>query len=129
MTSKVDGFVKVATQHLHKVKTETEQLQSKELEALTVISDRIKEQLEKLQKALILIHAKEDTAQDAVNTIRSTITEVQEGIKSGFASQADELRKHCESICKEAESSSMASCAAVRSVILLVHLILILGVG
>ena len=90
---------------------------------------RAEARFEKLQKALVLIHAKEDTAQDAVNTIRSTITEVQEGIKSGFASQADELRKHCESICKEAESSSMASCAAVRSVILLVHLILILGVG
>ncbi|RPD66242.1 kinesin-domain-containing protein [Lentinus tigrinus ALCF2SS1-7] len=114
MSTKVDGFVKLAAQHLHKVKTETEQLQSKELEALSVISDRIKEQLEKLQKALQLIHAKEDTAQEAADTIRSTITEVQESIKSSFASQADELRKHCESICKEVESSSMASCATAE---------------
>ncbi len=114
MSTKVDGFVKLATQHLHKVKTETEQFQSKELEALSIISSRIKEQLEKVQEALKLIHAKEDAAQETVATIRSTITEAQDSMKSGFAAYADELRKHCESICKEAESSGIASCAAVR---------------
>ncbi|TFK78275.1 hypothetical protein K466DRAFT_91212 [Polyporus arcularius HHB13444] len=114
MSTKVDGFVKLATQHLHKVKTETEQFQSKELEALSIISSRIKEQLEKVQEALKLIHAKEDAAQETVATIRSTITEAQDSMKSGFAAYADELRKHCESICKEAESSGIASCAAVE---------------
>ncbi|KAI0374999.1 kinesin-domain-containing protein [Pilatotrama ljubarskyi] len=114
MSTKVDNFVKLAAQHLIKVKAETEQFQSKELEALSAISSRLKEQLEKVQEALQLIHAKEDTAKETVDTIRNTISEAQDSMKTGFATYADELRKHCEAICQEAEASSLASCDAVE---------------
>lgn len=113
MSVKVDGFMKAASQHLSKVKAETEQFQTKELEALATVSSRLKEQLEKVQEALKLIHAKEETAKETVETIRVTITEAQTNMKTGFSAYSEELRKHCESICKEAESSSLASCAAV----------------
>ena len=43
MSSKMDAFVKAATQHLGKVKGETEQFQTKELEALSIISSRLKD--------------------------------------------------------------------------------------
>lgn len=113
MSSKVDTFMKVATQHLNKVKTETEQFQTKEIEALTTISNRIKEQLEKVQESLKLIHAKEDASQETIDTMKMTITEAQESMTSGFAAYAEELRQHCEFICQEAETSSLASCTAV----------------
>ncbi|KAI0362221.1 kinesin-domain-containing protein [Trametes cingulata] len=114
MSTKVDNFVKLAAQHLIKVKAETEQFQSKELEALSTISSRLKEQLEKVQEALQLIHAKEETSKETVDTIRNTISEAQDSMKTGFAAYAEELRKHCEVICQEAEASSLASCDAVE---------------
>ncbi|KAI1795774.1 kinesin-domain-containing protein [Ganoderma leucocontextum] len=114
MSSKVDTFMKAATQHLNKVKTETEQFQTKEIEALTAISNRIKEQLEKIQESLKLIHAKEDASKETIDTMKTTITEAEDSMKSGFAAYAEELRQHCEFICQEAETSSVASCTAVE---------------
>ncbi|KAI0636868.1 kinesin-domain-containing protein [Trametes polyzona] len=114
MSSKLDGFMKVASQHLTKVKAETEQLQAKEMEALSTISNRLKEQLEKVQESLQVIHSKEETAKDTIDTIRNTISEAQEHMRIGFTTYAEELRKHCETICQEAQASSLASCTAVE---------------
>ncbi|KAM5531198.1 hypothetical protein V8D89_015116 [Ganoderma adspersum] len=114
ISSKVDTFMKAATQHLNKVKTETEQFQTKEIEALTAISSHIKEQLEKVQESLKVIHAKEDASKETIDTMKTTIAEAQESMKSGFAAYAEELRQHCEFICQEAETSSLASCTAVE---------------
>ncbi|OJT15735.1 Kinesin-like protein bimC [Trametes pubescens] len=114
MSAKMDGFMKLATQHLSKVTTETEQFQTKELEALSAISNRLKEQLEKVQEALELIRSKEDASAETIDTIRNTISEAQESMKAGFATYADELHQHCEAICEEAQASSLASCATVE---------------
>ncbi|EJF65955.1 kinesin-domain-containing protein [Dichomitus squalens LYAD-421 SS1] len=114
MSSKVDTFMKAATQHLNKVKTETEQFQNKEIEALSVISNRIKEQLEKVQESLKLIQAKEETSKETIDAMKTTITEAQETMKTGFTAYAEELRQHCEFICQEAETSSLASCSVVE---------------
>lgn len=116
MSSKVDTFMKAVTQHLNKVKMETEQFHTKESEALTAISNRIKEQLEKVQESLKAIHVKEDASKETIDLIKTTITEAQESMKSGFAAYAEELRQHCEFICQEAETSSLAGCTAVRFV-------------
>ncbi|KAI0831405.1 kinesin-domain-containing protein [Trametes gibbosa] len=114
MTARIDGFVKIATQHLSKVKAETEQFQTKELEAISAISNRLKDQLEKVQEALQLIHAKEDTSKEAVDTICTTINEAQNNMKNEFSVYAEGLRKHCEAICEEAQASSLASCTTVE---------------
>ncbi|KAI9065177.1 kinesin-domain-containing protein [Trametes sanguinea] len=114
MSTRVDSFMKQAAQHLHKVRNETEQFQTKELEALSAISNRLKEQLERVQEGLQLIHAKEEASKEAIDTIRNTIEEAQASMKSDFAAYADELRQHCEAICEEAETSSLASCNVVE---------------
>ncbi|KAH9856982.1 kinesin-domain-containing protein [Lenzites betulinus] len=114
MTTRMDGFMKLAAQHLSKVKAETEQFQTKELEALSTISNRLKDQLEKVQEALELIHAKEDTSKEAVDTIFTTINEAHDNMKNEFAAYAEGLRKHCETICEEAQASSLASCTVVE---------------
>ena len=113
MSTKMDNFMKLATQHLSKIKGETEQFHTKELEALSAISNRLKEQLEKVQESLLLIHAKEESSKEAVDVVRATITGAQESMQVGFDAYAKELRKHCESVCKEAEASSLAGCEAV----------------
>ncbi|KAH9946029.1 kinesin-domain-containing protein [Epithele typhae] len=114
MSSKVDIFMKSATQHLSKIKDETEGFQAKELEALSAISSRLKEQLEKVQEGLQLIHAKEEDSKNTIETIRTTITEAQESMQVGFTAYAGQLRKHCETVCKEAEASSLAGCTTVE---------------
>lgn len=114
MSSKVDNFVKVASQHLSKIKGETEQFHAKELDALSTISNRLKEQLDKVQEVLKLINAKEESSKEAVDIVRATITDAQRSMQDGFDSYAGQLRQHCENVCKEAEASSLAGCATVR---------------
>lgn len=111
--TKVDGFVKAASQHLHKVKSEAEQFQTKEIEALAAISARLKEQLEKVQESVQLIHAKEEASKEAIETIRTTIGEAQQNVKTGFSTYAEALKMHCEAMCQEAETSTAASCTLV----------------
>ncbi|CDO71222.1 hypothetical protein BN946_scf184863.g18 [Trametes cinnabarina] len=114
MATSVDSFLKLAAQHLHKVRNETEQFQMKELEALSAISNRLKDQLERVQEGLQLIRSKEDASKEAIDTIRNVIGEAQDNMKSDFAAYAEELSRHCAAICEGTETSGLASCGAVQ---------------
>ena len=113
-SSKLDDFVKMSGQHIVNIRTEAETYRTKELESLTGFSDRITRQLEKLQEDLKVIRAKEDLSDEAVAAMKATVEETQEGLKSSFTGWAENLRQHCESTCKEAESSTAASCTMVK---------------
>ncbi|OBZ75573.1 Kinesin-like protein bimC [Grifola frondosa] len=114
MSAELDAFLKASSQHVEKLRTETEQFQRKELQTLAGISDRINSQSEKIREALQTIHAKDDVSKETVDAIRNAVEESQQGIKLGFTCWTEELRKHCESTCKEAEASTIASCTTVE---------------
>ncbi|KAH9951942.1 P-loop containing nucleoside triphosphate hydrolase protein [Amylocystis lapponica] len=114
LTTKLDAFIKTSTQHLQKLRTETEQFQTKEHEVLSTFSERINEQIERVRASLQLIHAKDEISKDAMAVIQSAIEESQEGLKASFTSWTGELRQQCESTCKEAEASSIVSCTNVE---------------
>ena len=115
-SSKLDDFVKVSNQHITNIRTETEQYRAKELETLAGISKRINEQIEKVQEALKIIRAKEQTSDEAVQAIHMTMQETQEGVKTALGSWADTMRQHCEETCKEAETSMATSCQTVSNI-------------
>lgn len=111
---KLDDFVKMSKQHILNIRTEAENYRTKELETLTGFSARINQQLEKLQEDLKTIHSKEEASDEAMGAIRRAVEETQEGMKSAFTSWSENLRLHCETTCKEAETSTAASCVTVR---------------
>lgn len=117
-SAKLEDFVKLSCQNLAQLKTESQQYQAKEVEALNGISVRITEQLEKVRDALKIIHAKDDAADAAVCSIQTAVEETQETVKSGFSLWAEELRIHCEATCKQTEATSLASFASVSPITL-----------
>lgn len=112
-SSKLDDFVKASNQHITNIRTETEQYRTKELETLASISSRINQQIEKVQEALKIIRAREETSDEAARTIHATMQETSEGVKSALSSWTETLRQHCDETCKEAEASATASCLNV----------------
>ncbi|KAH9842625.1 kinesin motor domain-containing protein [Rhodofomes roseus] len=115
LSTKLDAFMKTSTTHVQRLRSGSEEFQTKEREALAAISQRINEQLEKVREALQTIHAREEASGSAVETIQSAIQETQESVKKGFTAWTEDLRQQCEAMCQEAEASSMASCASVET--------------
>ncbi|PSR74150.1 hypothetical protein PHLCEN_2v10106 [Hermanssonia centrifuga] len=113
-SSKLDDFVKASNQHIVNLRTEAERYRTKELETLAGISARINQQIEKVHEALKIIRAKEEASDQAAGTIKSTMEETQEGLKSAFGNWAESLRRHCEMTCKEAEAATSMNFTAVE---------------
>ncbi|OSX65083.1 hypothetical protein POSPLADRAFT_1133699 [Postia placenta MAD-698-R-SB12] len=115
LTTKLDSFVKLSSSHLQNIRSEAEQFQTKERESLSLFSQRINEQLEKVREGLQVIHTREEASGNAVGAIQSAIAEMQESLKKGFNSWTEDLRSHCETTCQEVETSTMAVCANVET--------------
>ncbi|KAI0341609.1 kinesin-domain-containing protein [Trametopsis cervina] len=114
LSTKLDDFAKVSKQRVTKIRTEAEEYRAKELEALAGISAKINQQIEKVQEILKVIRAKEEASDDAVNNLQSRVAETQDGIKAAFDSWSGDVRRHCDTTCKEAEASAAASYSSVE---------------
>ncbi|TCD71883.1 kinesin motor protein cin8 [Steccherinum ochraceum] len=113
-SSKLDDFVKLSNQHISQLKSESEQYQTKEIEALNGFSARVTEQLEKMRDALKVIHAKDEATDVAANDIQTAVDETQEMVKTSFSKWANELRVFCETTSKKAETTSVATFASAE---------------
>ncbi|THH33841.1 hypothetical protein EUX98_g250 [Antrodiella citrinella] len=113
-SSKLEDFVKLSTQHISQLKSESEQYQLKEIEALTGISARISEQLEKVRDGLKVIHAKDEAADAATSDIQTAVEETQEIVRTSFTNWAEQLRTYCETTYKATETTSIATVTTVE---------------
>lgn len=116
LTTELEEFLKVSKQHLQKLKSEAEQYQAKESQCLTNLSARVDEQSEKIRAALQNINTREQASNDANDVIQVAVREIQDSVKNGFTQWTDELRVQVEATCKEAEASTIASCATVSNI-------------
>lgn len=108
-SSKLDDFIKLSTQHISQLKSDSDQYQTKEAETLKGITARINEQLEKVQDAAKVIHSKDDVADIAISDIQNAVEETQEVVKSSFCRWSEDLRRHCEASYKQTETTSIAT--------------------
>ena len=74
-----------------------------------------KRNIRKVQEATKTVNVKDQQAEEAMGTIRSTVTEIQESIKISFTSWSDEVRQSVEEMAKQMELSATADVATVRS--------------
>ncbi|EIN07350.1 kinesin-domain-containing protein [Punctularia strigosozonata HHB-11173 SS5] len=116
LSSKLEEFFKTSTHHALQLRTEAEQYQHKEQQVLNQHCDKINEQLRKVQELLGVVQAKDQVVGEAVRTIQTTVDDTVEGLKTGFGSWADGLRKKCEAMCSDVEiADSAAHVAAERA--------------
>lgn len=106
-SSALEKFVHSASQSAATLRSDAEQHQTKELEALTNYSDRIGEQIRRVNETLQVIQAKDEASSEAVSVIESAINEAHQAIKTGFASWSETFRVSTFSMCTQIEKASL----------------------
>ncbi|KDQ60800.1 hypothetical protein JAAARDRAFT_204605 [Jaapia argillacea MUCL 33604] len=115
MSSNLEDFSKHTSDHASQLKTEAEQFQVKEIQALTAQSSRIDEHVNGVQTRLQAIQAKEEVSSEAVELLQSTVKQLHDGIKNGFKAWSEGLRKTCDDMCSNLQVSSSSSNKTVES--------------
>ncbi|OCH94988.1 kinesin-domain-containing protein [Obba rivulosa] len=114
LSSTLEAFLTLSSQHLQKLRSEMNHFQTKEREALAGISERIDRQAEKMREALQTIQVRDDASTDALESIKTAVKQLEEDTKTAMSTWSEELRLQCETSCKTAESTSMASFTGVE---------------
>ncbi|OJA08139.1 hypothetical protein AZE42_04154 [Rhizopogon vesiculosus] len=101
LATKLEEFMKTAGHSTQTLRAEAKQFQTKELEVLTNHSERIDQQLQRIQDSLRIINTKDDVSTEALAAMQNAVRESQETMKSSFGSWSNSLRTTCQMMCKD----------------------------
>lgn len=113
LSAKLDGFIKTAGHSTENLRTEAKAYYAKEHEIMTAHSERIDQQLQRIQDSLRVINAKDDASTEAMAIMQSAVRESQDTMKSSFAAWSDGLRKSSQALCNELYSLNQSNFGAV----------------
>lgn len=113
LSAKLDDFMKTAGHSTQNLRTETKAFHTKEHEIMTAHSERIDQQLQRIQDSLCVINAKDDASAEAIGIMQSAVRESQDTIRSSFAAWSDGLRRSSQVLCNELYSMNQSNFAAV----------------
>jgi kinesin family member 11 len=99
--------------HTRKLRNESDQFRMKELESPNRHSERIDQQLQRLQEAAQLIEGNDEIPSTAITTIQSLVKLTNDLLNGGFGSWFVCVTKSCDVLCKELEATGAAGFAAV----------------
>jgi len=94
----------------------------KELEILTSHSERIDQQLLRIQDSMRIINTKDDASVEALATIQNAVKESQDTMKSSFSSWSESLRTTCQMMCRDLYAANQSNFASVRAIQLIFEL-------
>ncbi|KAG1753481.1 P-loop containing nucleoside triphosphate hydrolase protein [Suillus lakei] len=115
LSTKLDDFMKTAGHSTHTLRTEAKQFQTKEFEILTNHSERIDQQLQRIQDSLRIINAKDDVSAEALTAMQNAVKESQETMKSSFSAWSDTLRTTSQMICKELYAANQSNFTSLEN--------------
>lgn len=95
------------------LRTEAKAYHNKEHEIMTAHSERIDQQLQRIQDSLRVINAKDDASAEAIGIMQSAVRESQDTIKGLFTAWSDGLRRSSQALCNELYSTNQSNFAAV----------------
>ncbi|KAF8208433.1 hypothetical protein K438DRAFT_2068028 [Mycena galopus ATCC 62051] len=114
LSRKLGEPLKASAQSTAKLRTEAKQFEAKELEALAGHSERIDQQLKRVEAALAVVHAKDAAEAEALAVVQSTLKETHESFRVGFAAWAGTLKRSCETTCGQANEVGLEAFATVE---------------
>ncbi|CAK5277692.1 unnamed protein product [Mycena citricolor] len=106
MSRKLEDFVKISSKSTAKLRSDAKQFESKELDALAGYSDRVSEQLKRIQSTLSIIQTSDKTESDAILMLQTSLNETTEALRSGAVTWGAGLKQTCEA----ASSSASKRC-------------------
>ena len=101
LSARLDDFLKTVGHSTENLRAEAKAYHNKEQEIMTAHSERIDQQLQRIQDSLRVINAKDDVSAEAISIMQSAVSESQDTIKSSFAVWSDGLRKSSQALCSE----------------------------
>lgn len=113
LSAKLHDFMKIAGHSTENLRSEAKAHHTKEHEIMTAHSERIDQQLQRIQDALCVINAKDDASAEAIGIMQNAVRESQETIRSSFAAWSDGLRRSSQVLCNELYSMNQSNVAAV----------------
>ncbi|KAF8844950.1 kinesin-domain-containing protein [Paxillus ammoniavirescens] len=114
LSAKLDEFIKIAGHNTQNLRTEAKTYHTKELEILTSHSERIDQQLQRIQNSLRVINAKDDASTEALGIVQNAVKDSQETFKGSFAAWSDSLRTSSQTLSKELYSANQSNFVAVE---------------
>ncbi|KAG2349879.1 kinesin-domain-containing protein [Suillus weaverae] len=109
LSTKLEDFMKTAGHSTQTLRAEAKQFQTKELEILTSHSERIDQQLQRIQDSLRIINAKDDVSAEAITAMQNAVKESQETMKSSFSAWSDTLRITSQMMYKELYTANQSN--------------------
>jgi kinesin family member 11 len=114
LSMKLEEFIKDSNRITTKLRAEAKQYQMKELEILAGQSERIDTQLQQVQDLLQVIQSKDAISSEADTVIQAAVKDAQENFKTSFVIWSDTLRKSCEVVCKELQTTAVNDLGTVN---------------
>ena len=115
LATKLDEFMKTTSHQLQKVRSDAQQFQKSELEALAAHSDRMTQQLLRMQDALEVIQSQDKTSQEAIGLLKGVVKDAGEGINEELKSWSETLEKKNAAVFQQVEESGTTSFSAVNA--------------
>jgi kinesin family protein 11 len=114
LSRKLEEFLKASSHSTTKLRTEAKQFEAKEIEALTGHSERVDQQLKCIHSALAVVHAKDTAEAEALAVVQTTLKEMHEAFRVGFASWSNTLKRSCETTCMEINEAGLEAFTTVE---------------
>ncbi|KAF7363485.1 Kinesin motor domain-containing protein [Mycena sanguinolenta] len=114
LSRKLEEFIKASSQSTAKLQTEAKQFEAKELEALAGHSERVDQQLKRVNAALAMVQAKDTAEAEALVIVQTALKEMHESFRVGFTTWASTLTKSCETTCNQANEAGLEAFGAVE---------------
>lgn len=107
LSSKLEEFIKTSNHTTTRLRSESKQYQTTELETLASQSERIGTELHRVQEALQVIESQDTVSSEAIVEIQNAVKEAQASFQNGFTSWSGTLRTSCGSICQELQKNGI----------------------
>ncbi|KAG1875275.1 P-loop containing nucleoside triphosphate hydrolase protein [Suillus tomentosus] len=117
LSTKLEDFMKTSGHSTQMLRIEAKQFQTKEFEILTSHSERIDQQLQRIQDSLRIINTKDDASTEALTAMQNAVKESQETMKSSFSAWSDSLRTTSQTMYKELYAANQSNFASLENVL------------
>ena len=96
LSQRLDDFVKLVSQSSLKLRNETQNFQSHELSTLASYTERVDQQVLRLQQALLSIQSSDASEAEALGVARKILGETHQAFKTSFGGWSERFKRTCE---------------------------------
>jgi len=114
LTNSTRTFLKTTSHHHERLHTGAKQFCTSELETLAAQSERIDQQLQRVQDALGVIQAQDKLSQEAIIVVKDVVKDTSEKVKNELKTWSEDLMKNCDTLSKEVEANGTSGFVVVR---------------